>query len=372
MVGISQQRWEQDGNGGDDGRDDKKKFRYTKYDFEDKGEEESDTEDSYELEISPKQLNQVAPGGGVLKIKLSKKKRIKITAGAPDGEPDLAQTKLKTVYGPISKKGGQLPLGESSNVLIETEQPREKGIPPVRASQPTLGIGHILLKRVSEPNANENGDPDGDGSFHGHGGSSHGNSGSNGGGGSPDNGNPQRKGYSQRRGGGSNGDGESNGNGDPPDRRKEPPRGNGNPDGGDGASDPDDSGDGDDSSSSSDSTLPRRRGHRKPKYVYVLQGPPGPPGQEGQPGQPGQAERDGRDGHTLPLTGALEETLRVQRTNLDSTGLENSFSQFGRTMSEVLKAQQRANQNLEEQFKRTNETQEFQTEAIQDMTQANF
>ena len=41
-------------------------------------------------------------------------------------------------------------------------------------------------------------------------------------------------------------------------------------------------------------------------------------------------------------------------------------------MSEVLKAQQRTNQNLEEQFKRTNETQEFQTEAMQDMAQANF
>ena len=119
-------------------------------------------------------------------------------------------------------------MGESPNVLIETEQPRGKRIPPVRASQPTLGIGerrgpHILPKRVSEPNANENGDPDGDGSSHGHGGSSHGNSGSNGGGGSPNNGNPQRKRYSQRRGGGSNGDGESNGIGDPPDRRKELP-----------------------------------------------------------------------------------------------------------------------------------------------------
>ena len=50
----------------------------------------------------------------------------------------------------------------------------------------------------------------------------------------------------------------------------------------------------------------------------------------------------------------------AQRTNLETTGLEKSFSQFGRTMSEVLKAQQRTNQNLEEQFKRANETQEFQ------------
>ena len=129
-------------------------------------------------------------------------------------------------------------------------------------------------------------------------------------------------------------------NGDPPDRRGgRPPRENGNPDGGDGGSDPDDSGDGDDSLSSTDSTRPRRRGHRKPKYFYVLQGPLGPPGQEGKPGQPGQAGRDGRDGQALLLVRALEETLRAQRTNLDATGLENSFSQFGRTMSEVLKAQ---------------------------------
>ena len=146
------------------------------------------------------------------------------------------------------------------------------------------------------------------------------------------------------------------------------------PDGGDGGSDSDDSGDGDESSSPSDSTLPRRRRHRRPRYVYVLQGPPGPLGQEGQPGQPGQAGRGGRDGQSLPLTRALEKALRAQRTNLDTTGLENSFGQFGRTMYEVLKAQQRSNQNLEEQFNnlRANEMQEFQTEAMQDMAHTNF
>ena len=72
------------------------------------------------------------------------------------------------------------------------------------------------------------------------------------------------------------------------------------------------------------------------------------------------------------MTRALEEALRAQRTNLDTTGLENSFSQFGRTMYEVLRAQQRTNQNLEEQFRRANEIQEFQTEAMQDMANANF
>ena len=178
-------------------------------------------------------------------------------------------------------------------------------------------------ERMSRPNGNDNGTSDRNGDSHNHGNSPN-----------------------ENRGPG--------GNGDPPDRRGgRPPRGNGNPDGGDGGSDPDDSGDGDDSSSSTDSTPPSRRGHRKPKYVYVLQGPPGPLGQEGQPGQAG---RDGRDGQALPLVRALEETLRAQRTNLDTTGLENSFSQFGRTMSEVLKAQQRTNQNLGEQFRRANET----------------
>ena len=103
-----------------------------------------------------------------------------------------------------------------------------------------------------------------------------------------------------------------------------------------------------------------------------MQGPPGPQCQEGQPGQHGKAGRDGRDGQALPLTRALEEAFWVPRDNLDNTGLENSFSQFGRTMFEVLKGQQRTNQNLEEQFKRANETQEFQTEAIQNMAQANF
>ena len=194
----------------------------------------------------------MTPGGGVLKIKLSKKRPIKITAGAPDGEPDPAQTKLKTVYEPINKESGHSPSGVSSNVLIETEQPKEKRIPPVRASQPTLGIGErkmptIPPRRVGGPNGNGSGDLDGNGSSHGHGSSSQGNSGSDGNGNSPTNGNPQGERYSQGGGGGSNGDGGSNGYGDTPDRRRGPLKQNGNPDGGDGGSDPNDRGDGDDS-----------------------------------------------------------------------------------------------------------------------------
>ena len=63
----------QDGNGGDEGRDDRKRDRNTKHDCEDKREEESDTEDSYELEITPKQLSQLTPGGGI-KNKIVKEK----------------------------------------------------------------------------------------------------------------------------------------------------------------------------------------------------------------------------------------------------------------------------------------------------------
>ena len=68
----------------------------------------------------------------------------------------------------------------------------------------------------------------------------------------------------------------------------------------------------------------------------------------------------------------LEETLKAHKPNLDTTGLENSFDQFGRTIFEVLSDQQRTNQKLEEQFCRANETQEYQVEAMQDMAQANF
>ena len=69
------------------------------------------------------------------------RKPIKITAGAPEGEPDPAQTKVETVYEPIDKENGQPPSSENPNILAETEQPKEKKVSPVRTSQPTLGIG---------------------------------------------------------------------------------------------------------------------------------------------------------------------------------------------------------------------------------------
>ena len=60
-------------------RNDKKKYRDTRVNRENDSHEESDTEDSYEFEMTSQQLSQVTPGGGALKIKLSKKKPLKIT-----------------------------------------------------------------------------------------------------------------------------------------------------------------------------------------------------------------------------------------------------------------------------------------------------
>ena len=95
-----------DGNGGDKGNGDRKKYRNTNYDLGDEDEKESDTEDSFELEITPQQLSQVTPGG-VLKLTFSKRKPLKITTKAPSGEPDPSQTRVKTVYDLKKEKGDQ-------------------------------------------------------------------------------------------------------------------------------------------------------------------------------------------------------------------------------------------------------------------------
>ena len=90
----------QGGNGGDEDRNDKKKYRDTRIKHENDSHKESDTEDSYEFEITSQQLSQVTPGGGALKIKLSKKKPLKITAGAPDGQSETIPMELERIRSP--------------------------------------------------------------------------------------------------------------------------------------------------------------------------------------------------------------------------------------------------------------------------------
>ena len=89
----------QGGNGGGEDRHDKKKYRDTRVNHENNSHEESDTEDSYEFEITSQQLSQVTPGGGALKIKLSKKKPLKITVGAPDGQSETILVELECNWG---------------------------------------------------------------------------------------------------------------------------------------------------------------------------------------------------------------------------------------------------------------------------------
>ena len=349
----------QGGNGGDEDRNDKKKYRDTGIGFENDSHEESDKEDSYELEITPQQLSQVTPGGGALKIKLSKKKPLKITAGAPERrsgtvsmKPENIQSSKQSIlrsHMDTSSESTQVKRGVEALLLITPNHlgnniEQQKGIPNKGKNDLKDSNNHRLAReRVTQRQSSE----------------SRGNQG------------PSRVNNPPGNGGGGDSSGGTSGDQRFPGEERGHPRRNGNQRGGGGDDDPDpsDDGDGDDFSSSTDSSVPKKRKQKGPKYVYVLQGPPGPKGQEGQPGQAG---RDGRDGKDISLTKVLEETLKAHKPNLDTTGLENSFDQFGQTIFEVLSAQQRTNQKLQEQFCRANETQEYQVEAMQDMAQANF
>ena len=349
----------QGGNGGDEDRNDKKKYRDTRIGFENDSHEESDTEDSYELEITLQQLSQVTPGGGALKIKLSKKKPLKITAGAPDRQSETIPMELERI-----RSSKQFVCSSHMDTFSDsTQDKRGAGAPlfitpihPENNVKPQKGTSikgendlkgstnhRLARERVTQVQGNETRGSQGPGRVN----------------------NPPGNGGGGDSSGGTSGDQRFPGEGMGPPRRNGHQRGRG----GDDDPDPSDDGDGDDFSSSKNSSVPRKRKQKGPRYVYVLQGPPGPKGQEGQPGQAG---RDGRDGQDLSLTRVLEETLKAHKPNLDTTGLENSFDQFGQTIFEVLSAQQRTNQNLEEQFRRANETQEYQAEAMQDMAQANF
>ena len=295
----------QGGNGGDEDRKDKKKYRDTKIGIENDSHEESETEDSYEFEITPQQLSQVTPGGGTLKIKLSKKKPLKITAGAPDRQSETIPMELEH---PRSSK--QSILRSHVDTSSESTLPeRGAGAPlfitpihPENNVKPQKGTSiegengpmgstnyRVTRERVTQVRGNETRGSQG----------------------------PGRVKHPSGNGGGGDSSGGTTGDQRFPGEGRGPPRRNGHQGGrgGDDDPDPSDDGDGDDFSSSTDSSVPRKRKQKGPKYVYVLQGPPGPKGQEGQPGQAG---RDGRDGQNLSLTKELEETLKAHQPNLDT------------------------------------------------------
>ena len=151
-------------------------------------------------------------------------------------------------------------------------------------------------------------------------------------------------------GGNGNSNGDSNGSrgGD----RPPPPRTNGD-DNGDGG--------GDDSPLPSDHGQPRHHRGQTDKWVYVVQGPPRPPG------QPGQDDRDGHDGQAPQFPRGMINVPGVAPAPLDTTGLENSFENLGRTMVDVLAMQQQTNLTLQDQIRRANDAQMDQTLAMHDL-----
>ena len=207
---------------------------------------------------------------------------MKITTEAQK-KPDPSQTTVKTVYGPTKEKE---PLQGSKDIKGKTTYIEREN------------VENQKIKPKEAPNGKR------DESF-------------------PEGGGPVRQ-VKPGGNGGPDGNRGSDKGRKPPKKEEGPPNRFRKINGGGGGSDPsDDDGDGGGSTppSSEDTPLTRRR-HRRPKFVYVLQGPPGPPGQVGQPGQAG---RDGRDGQAPQLTKALEDSLKTQKTSWDTTNLENSL-----------------------------------------------
>ena len=155
-----------DGSGEDKDDQNRKRYRDTKYDFKEEDEEGSDTEDSFEFEITPQQLSQVTPGGGVLKLTLTKKGPLKITTEAQNKRPDPSQTTVKTVYDPTKEKE---PVQRGESIKVKTtprgrENFENQRIKPREAPNDkrngSYSEGGVPARQI-RPGGN--GDPDGNG-----------------------------------------------------------------------------------------------------------------------------------------------------------------------------------------------------------------
>ena len=265
--------------------------------------DDSSSETSLELNLDPQQLASVGLDRPLLKLRLMLRRR-RVIATAPGGSGTPPPTGGGIVTVPLLERQN----GTGINQPIESG-----GGPP----QPPNGVGggtgpplSKRNKRIPQQLASGGGAP-------------------------PPNG---------------NGNGDSNGSrgGD----RPPPPRRNGD-DNGDGG--------GDGSPPPSDHGQPRHHQGQRDKWVYVVQGPPGPPG------QPGQDGRDGHDGQAPQLPRGMINVPGVAPAPLDTTGLENSFENLGRTMVDVLAMQQQTNLTLQDQIRRANDTQMDQTLAMHDL-----
>ena len=222
---------------------------------------------TYEFEITSQQLSQVTPGGGALKIKLSKKKPLKITAGAPDGQSQTIPMELE-----------QIPSFRQPDPSSQIDTTSESTL-PTRGSGAPLFISPIHPENNVRPQEGTSAERGNDlkGSTN-YGLSkervtqvqSSGTRGSQG---------LERIKNLSGNGGGGDSSGGTSGDQRFPGEGRGPPRRSNNQAGGGGDDDPDPSDDGDgDDSASTDSSAQIKSKLKSPKYVYVLQGPPGPKG----------------------------------------------------------------------------------------------
>ena len=274
-------------------------------------EDDSSSETSLELNIDPQQLASVRLDRPLLRLRLTPRGRIIATGSGGHGTPP-----------PLGGGTVTVPFCERQNGTGPNQPIEGGGGPP----QPPDGGGGGTGPLLSERGRRMPQQPAG------------------GGGAPPPNGN-----------GGGNGNGDDNGGGG----RPPPPKGNGG-NGGDGGDDGDGGG-GDDSPPPSDPGQPWHHQGQRDKWVYVVQGLPRPPG------QPGQDGRDGQDGQMPQMPRGIINVPGVAHAPLDTTGLENSFENLGRTMVDVLTMQQQTNLTLQDQIRRANDAQMEQTLAMHDL-----
>ena len=302
------------GGGKKGGSGDKKppedKVEMENYPNEDE-EDDSSSETSLELDINPQQLASIGLSRPLLRLRLTPRRRGATAAPGGGGMPPLLGGGTETV-----------PQWEGQNGRGSNQPVEGGGGPPQPPNGGGGGISPPFLewgRRMPQQQVDGGGAPP---------------PGSNGGG---------------------NENGDDNGGGD----RPPPPRRNGGGDGSDGGDDGDDGGD--DSPPLSDQGQPWHCWNQGNRWVYVVQGPPRPSG------QPGQDGRDGQDGQIPQLPRGMINVPGVAPTPLDTTGLENSFENLGRTMVDILTIQQQTNLALQDQTRRANDTQVEQTLAMHDL-----
>ena len=214
-------------------------------------------------------MSQVTPGGGALKIKLSKKKPLKINAGAPKRELGIVPVKPESI-----QSSKQSIFGSHTDASGESTQAKRGVGAPLLITPKHLGSNveqrkGILIKGENDPKDSDNRSLARERVTQGQSNESRGNQ------------DPSRVNNPPGNGGGGDSSGGTSGDQRFPGREGGPPRRNSNQRRVRGDDDPDPSDHGDDFSPSTDSSVPKKRKEKGPKYVYVLQGPPGPKGQAG-------------------------------------------------------------------------------------------